>query len=124
MVDLEKLQAQIDYLNECGLTGMADVISDAKEEILQRRKAQNLICQVGDRVYAITRNFISTLVVTRIVLTCTDEYYEWELQDGIYLNLRGFKPEDIGKSVFLSRETARLQLKKIKELEKTESKKV
>lgn len=38
MVDLEKLQAQIDYLNVCGLTGMADIISDAKKEILKRRK--------------------------------------------------------------------------------------
>lgn len=122
MVDLEKLQAQIDYLNECGLTGMADIISDAKKEILQRRNTRNLICQVGDKVYAITRDFVSTFIVTRIVLTRTGEYYEWELQDGIYLNLRGFKPEDIGKSVFLSRETARLQLRKIKELEKTESK--
>lgn len=115
MVDLEKLQAQIDYLNECGLTGMADVISDAKEEILQRRKAQNLICQVGDRVYAITRNFISTLVVTRIVLTCTDEYYEWKLQDGIYPNLKGFTTKDIGKSVFLSDKTAKIYLKENKD---------
>lgn len=124
MVDLEKLQVQIDYLNECGLTGMADIISDAKKEILKRRKVQDLPCHIGDKVYAITRDFVSTFIVTRIVLTRTGEYYEWELQDGIYLNLRGFKPEDIGKSVFLSRKTARLQLKKIKELEKTESKKV
>lgn len=115
MVDLEKLQAQIDYLNECGLTGMADIISDAKKEILKRRKVQDLPCHIGDKVYAITRNFVSTLVVTRIVLTCMDEYYEWELQDGIYPNLKGFTTNDIGKSVFLSDKTAKIYLKESKD---------
>lgn len=115
MVDLEKLQAQIDYLNECGLTGMADIISDAKKEILQRRNTRNLICQVGDKVYAITRDFVSTFIVTRIVLTRTGEYYEWELQDGIYPNLKGFTTNDIGKSVFLSDKTAKIYLKESKD---------
>lgn len=74
-----------------------------------------LPCKVGDTVYNIipSRKIISTLKV-KVVLVYENEYFfEWELIDGIYDNLRGFGDWEIGKTVFLTRREAEAALSEV-----------
>ena len=82
------------------------------ENAEEDKRLIKLACAIGDTVYLITRNFISTFEVTGVCVYSSDEIlYKWTLKDGIYLNMNGFTERDIGKTVFLIKEKAEKELK-------------
>lgn len=75
---------------------------DAEEQGLLLR----LPCKIGDRVYSVTRDFISEYTICSIEKYNEGFFFNWRCEKGIYINIRGFTDYDIGKTVFLTREEA------------------
>jgi len=74
-----------------------------------------LPCKVGDTVYTPTRNFVSELIIAKVILYRDTVFFGWNLISGIYPNLHGFPEREIGESVFLTREEAEKKLKEFGE---------
>ena len=73
-----------------------------------------LPCKVGDTVYSITRDFISEYNIRNFI--CYDNgniFFDWKCVKGIYLNIKGFHIDDIGKTVFLTKEEAEKALERL-----------
>lgn len=71
-----------------------------------------LPCKAGDIVYeANKRGFVSTYRVTTIHVSNCSILVGWEILDGVCTNLNGFEASAIGKTVFLTRESAEAALK-------------
>ena len=72
-------------------------------------------CAVGDTVYEINkiRETVSTFTVNGFSVSEHGVFVKWELSDGIYRNLDGFNDDEIGKTVFLTKEEAEAALKKM-----------
>ena len=69
-------------------------------------------CKTGDIVYeANKRGFVSTYRVTTIHASNCSILVGWEILDGVCTNLNGFEASAIGKTVFLTRESAEAALK-------------
>jgi hypothetical protein len=85
------------------LTKLADY-EDAEEQGL----LQKLPCKVGDDVYVVTEmNLINVYVVWTIVIESTGLSALVRWKDGFTKQIQSyFTPEDIGKTVFLTREEA------------------
>ena len=79
----------------------------AYEDLEEKGLLVILPLKVGDKVYEPRkdRGFISEYEITMITITST-MYFKWMLLSGIYSNLDGFKIDDIGKTVFLTKEEA------------------
>lgn len=78
-------------------------------------KAIELPCKYGDMLYAPTRNFVSTFNVLSFSIDLRNKYniwINWRLEDGIYGEFRndGIWANEIGKTVFLTREEAEAAL--------------
>ena len=87
---------------------------DAEEQGLLIR----LPCKVGDIVYQITRNFISTYRIRNFIhYNNGNIFFDWECINGIYVNVQGFRIDDVGKTVFLTREEAEAALERMSEKE-------
>lgn len=83
---------------------------DAEEQGLLIR----LPCKVGDIVYQITRNFISTYRIRNFIhYNNGNIFFDWECINGIYVNVQGFRIDDVGKTVFLTREEAEAALERM-----------
>lgn len=84
---------------------------DAEEQGLLLR----LPCKVGDTVYQVNslRKCVSSFRIKAITTTDFGFWIEWQILDGIYINLNGFNGEEIGKTVFLTREEAEARLKEL-----------
>ena len=69
--------------------------------------------KVGDHVYTAQRGIVSELVVTCIEVYLSQLWIQWEIISGIYGRFRmdGFPADDIGKTVFLTREEAEAALR-------------
>ena len=74
-----------------------------------------LPCRPGTTLYAPTRNIVSEFVVTQIDISDGITYINWRLVNGIYgeYNNAYIHAEDIGKTVFLTKEEAEQFLSKI-----------
>lgn len=77
-------------------------------------------CWIGDTVYELQeiRNRIQQLEIISINIGRMGEpYFNWELKDGIgiYQNVRGFGKSQLGKNVFLTRESAEKALKEMED---------
>jgi hypothetical protein len=75
-----------------------------------------LPCKVGSKVYQITRNFISEYRIRKFI--CYDNgnvFFDWECVEGIYVNFHGLHIDEIGKTIFLTKEEAE---KALAEMEK------
>ena len=73
-----------------------------------------LPCKVGDTVYSITRDFISEYNIRNFI--CYDNgniFFDWKCVKGIYLNIKGFHIDDIGKTAFLTKEEAEKALERL-----------
>lgn len=77
---------------------------DAEEQGLLLR----LPCKVGDTVYQVNhlRKCVSSFKVKTVSVTAFGFWVEWELLEGMYINLNGFNGEEIGKTVFLTKDAA------------------
>lgn len=88
----------------------------AYEEAEEQGLLVRLPCKVGDTLYAPTRNIVSEFRIIRFVIGGYDKHYlwvNWHLEKGITGNFRidVIPAEDIGKTVFLTREEAEAALK-------------
>lgn len=70
-------------------------------------------CKVGDKVYQVTRNFISEFRVRFIeISTCGNLFLHTDLISGIIHTGEIFPESEIGKTVFLAEEEAEKALRK------------
>lgn len=94
------------------LYGKLKPYADAEEQGLLVR----LPCKVGDTLYAPTRNIVSEFRIIRFEIGGYDKHYlwvNWYLKKGMTGNFRidVIPAEEIGKTVFLTREEAESTLK-------------
>lgn len=69
-------------------------------------------CKVGDILYQVTRNFVSEFKVRFIeISTCGNVFLHTDLISGIILTGEIFNENEIGKTIFLSKEEAIKTLK-------------
>ena len=70
-------------------------------------------CKVGDRVYEITgRKTVSVYKVRAIRAELFGLFIEWDIVEGfVWQSLSGINADEIGKTVFLTREEAERALK-------------
>ena len=70
-------------------------------------------CRVGDRVYEITgRKTVSVYKVRAIRVELFGLFIEWDIVEGfVWKSLSGINADEIGKTVFLTREEAERALK-------------
>ena len=84
------------------------------EDLEEQGLLLKLPCKVGDTVYSITRDFISEYNIRNFI--CYDNgniFFDWKGVKGIYLNIKGFHIDDIGKTVFLTKEAAEKALERL-----------
>ena len=76
-----------------------------------------LPCKVGDRVYEITgRKTVSVYKVRAIRAELFGLFIEWDIVEGlVWQSLSGINADEIGKTVFLTREEAERALKECKD---------
>ena len=95
------------------------VVADCMKDYLKYRKLEEqglllkLPCKVGDKVYSVTRNFISKYTIFSIEKYKEGFFFNWICEEGIYTNIRGFTEFEIGKTVFLTKEEAEQKLKEM-----------
>lgn len=95
------------------------VVADCMKDYLKYRKLEEqglllkLPCKVGDTVYSVTRNFISKYTIFSIEKYKEGFFFNWNCEEGIYANIRGFTEFEIGKTVFLTKEEAEQKLKEM-----------
>lgn len=72
-------------------------------------------CKVGDRLYEVTgRKTISVYKVRAIRVELFGLFIEWDIVEGfVWQSLAGINAEEIGKTVFLTREEAEEALKEV-----------
>lgn len=74
-------------------------------------------CKVGDRLYEVTgRKTISVYKVRAIRMEFFSLFIEWDIVEGfVWQSLAGINAEEIGKTVFLTREEAEEALKEVEQ---------
>ena len=74
-------------------------------------------CKVGDRLYEVTgRKTVSVYKVRAIRVELFSLFIEWDIVEGIvWKSLSGINSDEIGKTVFLTREEAERALKECKD---------
>ena len=94
--DLERNMIFADYLLEHGVTALP--------------------CKVGDRLYEVTgRKTVSVYKVRAIRVELFGLFIEWDIVEGfVWQSLSGINADEIGKTVFLTREEAERALKERK----------
>ena len=77
-----------------------------------------LPCKVGDTLYEVTgRKTISEYRVKAIRVELFCVFIEWEIEKGfVWQSLAGITPNEIGKTVFLTREEAKRALEAMKDV--------
>ena len=72
-----------------------------------------LPCKVGDRLYEVTgRKTVSVYKVKAIRVELFSLFIEWDIVEGfVWQSLSGINADEIGKTVFLTREEAERALK-------------
>ena len=85
-------------------------------ELLKADKEGRLVvlpCKVGDRLYEVTgRKTISVYKVKAIRVELFGLFIEWDIVEGfVWQSLSGINADEIGKTVFLTREDAEQALK-------------
>ncbi len=85
-----------------------------------KRYEEMFPCWIGDTVYELQeiRHRIQPLEIISINIGRMGEpYFYWELKDGIgiYQNVKGFGASQLGKTVFLTKESAEKALKEMED---------
>ena len=101
-------------IRECGgidrLRKLAEADKDGRLVVLP--------CKVGDRLYEVTgRKTISVYKVKAIRVELFGLFIEWDIVEGfVWQSLSGINAEEIGKTVFLTREEAEKALEAMKDV--------
>lgn len=122
---INEIYERLAQYEEIGLTleqllQVDEMYADRCREIagLERQgKLLKLPCAAGDTVYEIikTRETISEFAVMGFSVSEHGIFVKWKLINGIYRNLSGFNDDEIGKTVFLTREEAEAALKELED---------
>jgi hypothetical protein len=94
---------------------LAEWLEELKEyeDLEEQGLLLKLPCKIGDTVYSITRDFISEYKICSIEKYLEGFFFNWGCEKGIYKNIRGFTHFEIGKTVFLTKEEAEQELKRM-----------
>lgn len=101
------------YQNLWAMADLREVLA-GYEDLKEQGKLLKPKCLPGDYVWEINkkRNIISEYEVSSIRYGINKTFrYMWTLRDGIYGDLEGFMDDEVGKTVFLTREAAKAALK-------------
>lgn len=111
--EIEKLREQLRHLcrnrNLDRLEKLAEADKDGRTVVLP--------CKVGDTLYEVTgRKTISEYRVKAIRVELFCVFIEWEIEKGfVWQSLSGITQNEIGKTVFLTREEAEAALEAMKD---------
>lgn len=120
----EEVSALIkDWSNLCTTIGECGGIGRLRE-LAEADKGGRVVmppCKVGDRLYEVTgRKTISVYKVRAIRVELFGLFIEWDIVEGfVWQSLSGINAEEIGKTVFLTREEAEKALESMREEEVT-----
>ena len=100
------------------LASLAAICLEYKENKEKRKSGLtvDLPCKPGDKLYALTRDFVSVFRVLHVSITPRYMFCAWRLEEGIIgeHKIDGVWADAIGKDVFLTREAAEAALKRRK----------
>lgn len=99
------------YRSVCALADLRERLKEY-EDMEESGRLVKLPRAVGDTVYAVTRDFVSELCVNRICVSRNGAWCDWAIINGIYPNVQGFRADEIGKTVFLTRAEAEEKLRR------------
>ena len=107
-----KLMRLADLESLCSYTRLRELAEADKDE-----RVVVLPCKVGDRLYEVTgRKTISVYKVRAIRVELFGLFIEWDIVEGfVWQSLSGINAEEIGKTVFLTREEAEKALEAMKD---------
>ena len=116
----ENLMERLTEYEDTGLT--PEQVSEMMAEWVVWKNAEcngrliELPCKIGDTLYVLTRNYISTFRVTHFTKYKNILWINWELTSGITgeHGIDGVSASELGKSVFLTREDAKAEIGKKK----------
>ena len=108
----------------CKYANLERCYEERTADLLLEHGVVLLPCKVGDRLYEVTgRKTVSVYKVRAIRVELFGLFIEWDIVEGfVWQSLSGINADDIGKTVFLTREEAEQALKE-REKEWTEQKK-
>ena len=130
MMNLKKATAilEANKLLSSRQTEYVEAVDVIMEEITKYKELEEqglllkLPCKVGDTVWEVQK--IRERIQQYEIISVNQGrmgylYFNWELKDGYgyYGNLKGFGTSDIGKTVFLTKEEAEKELKKLESAE-------
>lgn len=83
------------------------------EDLEEQNLLLRLPCKIGDKVYAITRDFVSEYTICNIEVYNEGFFFNWKCEKGIYINIRGFTHHQIGVDIFLTQPEAEEKLREL-----------
>ena len=99
------------------LWAMAELHAHLKyyEDLEEQGKLMKLPCAMGDKIYEPRpdRGMVTEYRVSGLIYSGGEVFVGWQLNSGIYSNLDGVPANEIGKTVFLTREAAETALKEL-----------
>ena len=108
----------------CKYANLERCYEERTADLLLEHGVVLLPCKVGDRLYEVTgRKTVSVYKVKAIRVELFSLFIEWDIVEGfVWQSLSGINADEIGKTVFLTREEAEQALRE-REKEWTEQKK-
>ena len=108
----------------CKYANLERCYEERTADLLLEHGVVLLPCKVGDRLYEVTgRKTVSVYKVKAIRVELFSLFIEWDIVEGfVWQSLSGINADEIGKTVFLTREEAERALRE-REKEWTEQKK-
>ena len=97
----------------CKYANLERCYEERTADLLLEHGVVLLPCKVGDRLYEVTgRKTVSVYKVRAIRVELFSLFIEWDIVEGIvWKSLSGINADEIGKTVFLTREDAERALK-------------
>ena len=97
----------------CKYANLERCYEERTADLLLEHGVVLLPCKVGDRLYEVTgRKTVSVYKVKAIRVELFSLFIEWDIVEGfVWQSLSGINADEIGKTVFLTREEAERALK-------------
>ena len=97
----------------CKYANLERCYEERTADLLLEHGVVLLPCKVGDRLYEVTgRKTVSVYKVKAIRVELFSLFIEWDIVEGfVWQSLSGINADDIGKTIFLTREEAERALK-------------
>ena len=97
----------------CKYANLERCYEERTADLLLEHGVVLLPCKVGDRLYEVTgRKTVSVYKVKAIRVELFSLFIEWDIVEGfVWKSLSGINADEIGKTVFLTREEAERALK-------------